>query len=70
SYLQKINAVTVADIQRVTQKYFHIDKAQVFVAGNASEIREKIAHLKPFGKVLPFSQWDKKGNPVPSNKRN
>ncbi|MGB2086961.1 MAG: M16 family metallopeptidase [Flavobacteriaceae bacterium] len=70
SYLQKINAVTVADIQRVTQKYFHIDKAQVFVAGNASEIREKIAHLKPFGKILPLSQWDKKGNAIPSNNRN
>ena len=33
TYLQKINAVSIEDIQRVTQQYFHLDKARIFVTG-------------------------------------
>lgn len=38
TYLQKINAVTVADIQRVAQKYFNHDNTRIVVVGKSSVV--------------------------------
>lgn len=45
AYLQKINAVTAEDIQRVAKKYFLPNRARIFVVGKASEIAPKLEKL-------------------------
>ena len=61
TYLQKINAVSIEDIQRVTQKYFHINNARIFVTGKGSEVLENLEKVAPLGKALPIKFYDKYG---------
>ena len=42
TYLQKINAVTAADVQRVANKYFKSDNARVVVVGKGSDVLENL----------------------------
>jgi len=57
TFLQKIEAVTVDDIQQVAQKYLHPDKARIIVAGNAETTVPK---LRKAGYRIKF--YDKYGN--------
>ncbi|MEL4308562.1 M16 family metallopeptidase [Joostella sp. CR20] len=59
NYLEKINAVTVADVQRVAQKYFKEDNARIVVTGKGSEIADKLEALN-----YPVTYYDKKANQV------
>lgn len=61
TYLQKINAVSIEDIQRVTQKYFHLNNARIFVTGKGSEVLENLEKVAPLGKALPIKFYDKYG---------
>lgn len=61
TYLQKINAVSIEDIQRVTQKYFHLDNARIFVTGKGSEVLENLEKVAPLGATLPIKFYDKYG---------
>jgi zinc protease len=45
TYLQKINAVTVDDIQRVAQKYFNHDNTRIVVVGKADAVKTGMAKL-------------------------
>jgi predicted Zn-dependent peptidase len=63
TFLQKIDAVTVDDIQQVAQKYLHPDKARIIVAGNASKT---VPGLKKAGYKVKF--YDKHGNPAKAPK--
>ena len=62
TYLQKINAVSIEDIQRVTQKYFHLDRARIFVTGKGSEVLENLEKTAPLGSPLSIRFFDKYGN--------
>ena len=42
TYLEKINAVTVADVQRVANKYFKSDNARFVVVGKGSDVLENL----------------------------
>ncbi len=64
TYLQKINAVSVEDIQRVTQKYFHLNNARIFVTGKGSEVLENLEKVAPLGATLPIKFYDKYGNEI------
>jgi len=48
SFRSRIDAVTVADVQRVAQKYFQGDRATIVVVGDADKLREP---LKEIGEV-------------------
>ena len=61
TYLQKINAVSIEDIQRVTQKYFHLNNARIFVTGKGSEVLENLEKVAPLGATLPIKFYDKYG---------
>jgi zinc protease len=43
TYLQKINAVIVDDVQRVAQKYFNYSNARVIVVGKAEAVQPNLA---------------------------
>lgn len=53
-YLQKINAVTVDDIQRVAKKYFNYDNTRIVVVGKQEQI---LPGLKALG--YPVKLYDK-----------
>lgn len=64
TYLQKINAVSIEDIQRVTQKYFHLNNARIFVTGKGSEVLENLEKATPLGTTLPIKFYDKYGEEI------
>ncbi|MGF7230182.1 M16 family metallopeptidase [Arachidicoccus sp.] len=59
TYLQKINAVTAADVMRVAKKYFNYDNSRVVITGKAEDI---LPGLKAMG--YPVKLYDKDANPV------
>ncbi len=65
TFLQKIDAVTVDDIQQAAQKYLHPDHMRIIVAGNASTT---VPGLQKAGYQIKF--FDKYGNPAPAPEMN
>lgn len=59
TFLQKINAVTLADIKRVSQKYINADGARIIIVGKADQILPGLKRLD-----YPVKQFDAYGNPV------
>ena len=53
TYLEKINAVTAADVQRVANKYFKADNARFVVVGKGSDV---IENLEKTG--IPIKYYD------------
>ncbi len=59
TFLQKINAVTVQDVQRVAKKYMETGKSRIVIVGNGSKIIPNLARLG-----YPVKKFDKYANPV------
>ncbi len=59
NFLQKINAVTIADVQSASKKYFSKDNSRIVIVGNASKIVPNLSRLG-----YPVKQYDKYANPV------
>ena len=51
SYLQKLNAVTVADVQAMAMKYIRPDNAHVLVVGSKDDVAEKLSRFDTDGKI-------------------
>ena len=62
TFLQKINAVTLADIKKVAQKYISTDNARIIIVGKAEQIIPNLKRLN-----YPIKQYDPYGNPVVVN---
>lgn len=59
TYLQKINAVTADDVQRVAQKYFNYSNTRVVVVGKAEVVKPGLAKLG-----YDVKMFDKNAMPV------
>lgn len=59
TFLQKVNALTVADIQKASQKYYDANKSRIVVVGNGSKILPNLTRLG-----YPVKQYDKYADPV------
>lgn len=59
TYLQKINAVTVADIKRVAEKYFNSKDTRIIVVGKADVVKPGLEKLG-----YPVKLFDAYANPV------
>ncbi|MEO7769161.1 MAG: pitrilysin family protein [Ferruginibacter sp.] len=59
TYLQKINAVTVADIQRVATQYLNESNARIVIVGNGDKIIPKLMRLG-----YPVKRFDRYAEPV------
>jgi len=57
TYLDKINSVTIEDIERVSQKYFSVDNARIVVTGKALDVLPNLEKL-PY----TINYFDTKGN--------
>ena len=62
TYLQKLNAVTVEDVQRVAAKYFGVANSRIIVTGKASQVAPG---LKKLG--FPVHEYDRFAQPVKAN---
>ncbi len=59
TFLQKINAVTVEDVQRVSKKYFEKNNSRIVIVGNGTKILPNLTRLG-----FPIKKYDKYANPV------
>lgn len=57
NYLDKLNAVTIDDVERVAQKYFSLDNARIVVTGKALDVLPNLEKL-PY----TINYFDKEGN--------
>lgn len=64
TFLQKINAVTPEDVQRVANKYYQTDNMRIVIAGKGSEIAEKLEKMQINGKSVPVKYYNNNGIPV------
>jgi predicted Zn-dependent peptidase len=62
TFLKKINAVTIADVKRVANKYFLADNSRIVIAGKGSDVVESLEKLTHNGKKIPVKYFDKYGN--------
>lgn len=59
TFLQKINAVTVEDVQRAAKKYFLTENCRIVIVGNATKILPNLSRLG-----YPIKKFDKYAEPV------
>ncbi len=59
TYLQKINAVTIDDIKRVSKNYFSESNARIVIVGNGKKIIPSLMRLG-----YPIKKYDKYADPV------
>ena len=59
TYLQKINAVTLDDIKRVSNTYFNETNSRIVIVGNGKKILPGLAKLG-----FPIKKYDKYADPV------
>ncbi len=62
TFLKKINAVTVADVKRVANKYFKANNLRVVIAGKGSDVIGNLENVMYNGKKIPIRYFDKYGN--------
>lgn len=65
TYLQKINAVTPADIQRAAQKYFNYNNTRIVVASKAADVKNGLEKLG-----FPVKEYDAFAAPVTASATN
>lgn len=61
TYLEKLDAVTVADVMRVAEKYIRTDKANIVVVGSKDDVADK---LVKFDADSSIDYYDYKGDIV------
>ncbi len=59
TYLERINAITIEDVQKAAQKYMSVDNARVVVTGKASEVLENLEKVTYNGKSIPIKYYNK-----------
>lgn len=64
TYLERINAITIAEVQAAAKKYFSIENARVVVAGKGSEVLDNLEQVTFNGKKIPVHYFDKNVNKV------
>ncbi|WP_299182641.1 pitrilysin family protein [uncultured Aquimarina sp.] len=62
TFIAKINAVSKADIKRIANKYFNLDKARIVLVGKGSDVLENLEKISFEGKKIPILYFDKYGN--------
>lgn len=62
TYLERINAITVEDVQNAAQKYFNSKNARIVVAGKGSDVLENLEKVTFNGKKVPILYYDKYAN--------
>lgn len=64
TYLERIEAVSIADIQNAAKKHFSTSNARVVVTGKGSDVLENLEKVSFKGKKVPVLYYDKYANKV------
>ncbi|MEM8507023.1 MAG: pitrilysin family protein [Bacteroidota bacterium] len=59
TYLERIDAISIDQVQQAAQKYFSIDNARVVVVGKGSEVLENLEKVSFNNKAVPVLFYDK-----------
>lgn len=59
TYLQKMNAVTPADVQRAAAKYFNYNNARIVIVGKAADVQQGLQQLG-----MPVKRYDAYAKPA------
>lgn len=60
TYLERLDAVTVADVQAIAKKYITADNANIVVVGNKDDISEKLMAFDGDGEIDYYDPFGKK----------
>jgi hypothetical protein len=63
-YLERVNAVTVQDVQKAIQKHINLNQLRVVVVGKASDVLANLEKVQYKGKTMPIEFFDKEANKV------
>jgi zinc protease len=64
TYLERINAITVADVQQAAGKYFSTENTQVVITGRGKEVLENLEKMTFQGKKLPVKYFNTNADQV------
>ena len=64
TYLQKINAVTANDVNRVANTYFKLENSRIVVVGKGSDVIENLEKVTFEGEKVPVKYFDPYAKPV------
>ncbi len=64
TYLERINAITIEDVQKAAKKYFSATNARVVVAGKGGDVLENLEKVSFNGKKVPIFYFDKNATKV------
>ena len=64
NYIKNIEAVTVADVKRVANKYIKYNYLRFIIVGKSSDFIKELESLKHNGKPLPIFYYDKYANKI------
>ena len=64
TYLERLNAVTVEEVQQAAQKYFSVSNSRIIVTGKGSEVIENLEKIPFKGRNIPVFYFDTKANKV------
>ncbi len=59
TYLERINAITVADVQKAAQKYISTENARIVVTGRGSDVLKNLENVSIGGENIPVKYYDK-----------
>ncbi|WP_228236368.1 M16 family metallopeptidase [Allomuricauda sp. M10] len=62
TYLERLQSVTAADVQKAAQKYFSTTNTRVVVTGKGSDVLENLEKVSFNGKAVPVLFYDKYAN--------
>jgi len=64
TYLERINAITVADVQAAASKYFTTENTQLVVTGKGQDVLENLEKMSFQGKNLPVKYFNTNAEPI------
>jgi predicted Zn-dependent peptidase len=64
TYLEKMNAVSVDDVQRAAQKFVSIGNAKIVVVGKGEDVLENLEKMSIDGKSVPIKYFDTYAKPT------
>ncbi|HET8737749.1 MAG TPA: pitrilysin family protein [Pricia sp.] len=64
TYLERIKAVSVEDVQKAAQQYIKPGKTRIVVTGKASEVLPNLQNISFNGKTIPIKYFDKQAEPT------
>ncbi len=64
TYLERLNSVSIEDVQQAAQKYLSMEKTRVVVVGKGSDVVENLENVDINGKRIPVRYYSKTAEKV------